>query len=74
MPEAALLQKHRLRCAQLPDRYAQATALQADVDESLLVMEDLRKTVAGKSIPQLARMDWTSSAVAEEGEDSQDEQ
>ena len=72
VPDAAMLLKHRLRCAKLPDRYAQATALAVDVEAALKVHADLRALVASKSIAQLAAMDWTGCGDEQEDDKSDD--
>ena len=59
IPEAALLARHRVKCSQLPNRYAQSTSLGADVSESLRVMADIRRLCAAHSIQQLSEMDWS---------------
>ena len=72
MPEASLLVKHRLKCSELPDRYAQSAALSADVRESLRVMADIRRIARSHSISELATMEWSGMPDEEESGDEVD--
>lgn len=69
VPEEALLRQHRVRCAQLPDRYAQSAALGADARESLRIMNSIRALAAAHSITQLAAMDWAESPELDDDAD-----
>ena len=59
VPEPAELKKHRIRCAALPDRYAQSSALARDARISVLVSKDIQGLAAAYSIEELSAMDWT---------------
>ena len=70
VPEPELLVRHQLRCSQLPNRYAQSTALALDTQTALLVSRDIQRLVRLHSIEQLAAMEW--DGVPEDAEDEAD--
>jgi hypothetical protein len=58
VPEPAELKKHRLRCAVLPDRYAQSTAFARDARMAVRVSKDIQRLASAHMIEELAAMDW----------------
>ena len=61
VPEPAELKRHKLRCAQLPDRYAQDSAFAADARTAFLVSRDIQRLVKDNSIEALASMEWAEN-------------
>ena len=70
VPEPELLVRHRIRCSQLPDRYAQNTSLALDTSAALRVSRDIQRMVAKHSLAELAAMNWDS--VFDNDDDSND--
>ena len=60
----AELKKHRIKCAVLPDRYAQSSALARDARVAVQVSMNLQGFAAKYTIAELSVMDWT---VGEQG-------
>ena len=58
VPMPAELKRHQLRCAQLPDRYAQDSAFAADARTAVGVSKDIQRLVREHSIEALAAMEW----------------
>jgi hypothetical protein len=56
VPEPAELKRHKLRCAQLPDRYAQDSAFAADARTAFFVSRDIQRLVKDNSIEALAAL------------------
>ena len=71
IPEPELLVRHKLRCSQLPNRYAQSAALALDTQTALRVSRDIQRLVKTHSIEQLAAMDW--DGVPEDTDDDVDD-
>jgi hypothetical protein len=61
VPEPAELTSHKLRCAKLPDRYAQDSAFAADTRTAIVVSQDIQRLVKANSIEQLAAMEWAEN-------------
>jgi hypothetical protein len=61
VPEPAELKRHKLRCAQLPDRYAQDAAFAADARTAFFVSRDIQRLVKDNSIEALAAMEWAEN-------------
>jgi hypothetical protein len=61
VPEPAELKRHKLRCAQLPDRYAQDSAFAADARTAFFVSRDIQRLVKDNSIEALASMEWAEN-------------
>ena len=58
VPMPAELKRHQLKCAQLPDRYAQDSAFAADARTAVGVSKDIQRLVREHSIEALAAMEW----------------
>jgi hypothetical protein len=71
VPEPAELKRHRLRCSQLPDRYAQDSAFAADARTAVQVSKDIQRLVRDHSIEALAAMEW-ADGPDHDGEDTPD--
>jgi hypothetical protein len=71
VPEPVELKKHKLKCAILPDRYAQNTAFARDARIAVRVSQDIQKLAALHSIEELGAMDWTEGPGSE-GDDAPD--
>ena len=69
IPGDDLLKQHRLRCAVLPDRYAQASALAVDIKEMLHVHADIRQRVSSADIADLASLEWDGLEVIDSDDD-----
>ena len=65
VPEPAELKRHRIRCAQLPDRYAQDSAFAADARTAVRISEDIQRLVKEYSIEELAAMEWAENPESE---------
>ena len=61
VPEPAELKRHKIRCSQLPDRYAQDSAFAADARTAVLVSRDIQRLVREYSLEALASMEWDDS-------------
>ena len=64
VPEPNELKKHKIKCAVLPDRYAQSSALARDARVAVQVSADLQGLAAKYTIAELSAMDWT---IGEQG-------
>ena len=64
VPEPNELKKHKIKCAVLPDRYAQSSALARDARVAVQVSVDLQGFAAKYTIAELSTMDWT---IGEQG-------
>lgn len=71
VPEPAELKRHKLRCSQLPDRYAQDSAFAADARTAVQVSKDIQRLVRDHSIEALAAMEW-ADGPDHDGEDTPD--
>ena len=64
VPEPNELKKHKIKCAVLPDRYAQSSALARDARVAVQVSVDMQGLAAKHTIAELSAMDWT---IGEQG-------
>ena len=64
VPEPNELKKHKIKCAVLPDRYAQSSALARDARVAVQVSVDMQGFAAKYTIAELSAMDWT---IGEQG-------
>ena len=71
IPDQELLVRHRIRCSQLPNRYAQNAAMALDTSTALRVSRDIQRLVGLHSIHELAAMEW-DGALVDDDEDSGD--
>jgi hypothetical protein len=71
VPEPAELKKHRLKCAVLPDRYAQSTAFARDARMAVRVSKDIQRLASAHTIEELAAMDW-AEGPGTDGDDAPD--
>jgi hypothetical protein len=71
VPEPAELKKHRLKCAVLPDRYAQSTAFARDARMAIRVSKDIQRLASAHTIEELTAMDW-AEGPGTDGDDAPD--
>jgi hypothetical protein len=71
VPEPAELKKHKIRCAALPDRYAQNTAFARDARMAVRVSKDIQKLASAHTIQELSAMDW-AEGPGTDGDDAPD--
>ncbi len=69
--EPAELRKHRLKCAVLPDRYAQNAAFARDARMAIRVSKDIQRLASAHTIEELAAMDW-AEGPGTDGDDAPD--
>ena len=72
VPMPAELKRHQLRCAQLPNRYAQDSAFAADARTAVGVSKDIQRLVREHSIEALAAMEWADGPDHDEAGEPED--
>lgn len=72
VPMPAELKRHQLRCAQLPNRYAQDSAFAADARTAVGVSKDIQRLVREHSIEALAAMEWADGPDLDEAGEPED--